>query len=90
MATRRRKIRSFVLREQIPGIDGGPDLIEQRAVSHVLAEKARALRRTGMRTGQERAEDLRYRDLGLNVFDQAAGRAQLADLIQRGRDQTRQ
>jgi hypothetical protein len=89
MARRKRLgIRSFVLRGDIPGVhaDGEDGLVQSRTVPEVVVEKSRAAQLLGDRSATLKSNDGLYRDLGIPIFDVNAGRQQLADLLQRGRD----
>jgi uncharacterized protein YijF (DUF1287 family) len=80
---KRRAIKSFVLRDNIPGIHA-EGLIQSREVPAVVAEKSRAALMLGARNLSTRSYDTAYRDLGIPIFDVNAGQQQLADMLRRG------
>lgn len=84
--TKRPAIISFVTKSEIPGADDeSTELVQQRTVPAVVAEKSRAAMMLGARNLETKHADQTYRDYGIPIFDQNAGRSQLHDMIQRGR-----
>lgn len=84
---KRRAIRSFVVRSDIPGVQREDEsrLVQSRSVPAVAAEKSRAARMLGARTLGQKSSDTLYRDLGVPIFDMNAGQAQLDEMLHRGR-----
>lgn len=85
---KRKAIVSSITRARIPGADRDDEteLVQSRTVPAVVAEKSRAALMLGAREGETKHADQIYRDMGIPIFDQAAGRSQLHDIIQRGRN----
>lgn len=82
----RKVIQALVAKGTIPGVRGDGDaLVAEREAPAVQAEKARAARRAGARTGVQKVEDASLRSYGVPVFDRRAGQAELSGYLGRAR-----